>query len=210
VPLWVHKVLEILGGVAVITTALAVFFGNLIRDYFKQHLKNRGDAATEHLKERGKIDSIQPQHFAGDQYDVYVKLWKQLGALQIAVNQLWESVTEENILSLAAQLHGIRAATQDWSLFFEDYHLDQLHNALRTLDDFQAGKTELRDLRSREQLNEFPTAVYESTIRECVNRNGTYKLEFESLLEQIRTSFRAKLSGHVEERAGELVSKRPS
>ena len=134
-----------------------------------------------------------------DQYDVYIDLWKQLGILQSAVDTLWTSATEKNILHLARQLRETKRAIQEWSLFFNNRHLQQLNEAIRILDNFHIGKNKLRNLRSKKQLSEFPRKFNESTIQQQIEQNGLYRQQFQTLIDQIRATFRAKLSGHAQE-----------
>lgn len=103
----VYRILAVLGGTTVVLGALALFFDNLIRDCLKQHWKKKSDLELEEAKEHGKVATIQPQHFVGDQY-LYVKLWRALASLRAVVDGLWQSANPSTILLLAKHLRAVK------------------------------------------------------------------------------------------------------
>src|SRR5580704_10215982 len=104
----VRRILEVLGGATVVLAAVALFFNNVIRDWLKQYWKKKSDLEVEEAKQHGKIATIQPQHFAGDQYDIYVKLWRSLSSLRAGVDALWQSANGPNIVLLAKHLRAVK------------------------------------------------------------------------------------------------------
>jgi hypothetical protein len=191
------QILEVLGGTTVVIAALALFFNNIIRDWLKQHWKKESDLELEKAKVHGKITTIQPQQFVGDQYDIYIKLWRSLAGLQAAVDALWKSASRRNALLLAKHLRVVQKNIKAWSLFFEDQHLRQLKNAIHVLQDFHAGKIRLYELRNATDLDSFPADFVASTIQQQISQNYEYKTQFETLLEEIRQSFQRKLTGRA-------------
>jgi len=191
----IYHILAILGGVTVVLSALAFFFNNLIRDWLKQHWKTTADLKLQEAKEHAKVATIQPQHYAGDQYDIYIKLWSSLAGLQVTVDALWQSANRRNALLLAKQLRDVRANAQEWSLFFEDDHFKQLQRMIATLQGFHAGKKHLYEIREASDISNYPASFVARSINQQIAQNRDYKEKFEILLEQIRRSFKRKLSG---------------
>lgn len=186
-------ILEVLGGATIVIAAIATFFHNAIRDWLKQHWKTQGDLQLEEAKERGKVATVQPMHYVGDQYAVYVRLWKSLAGLQSAVNALWESASLSNALLLSERLKAANRNTMNWSLFFEDQHLQQLYAAFQTLESFHSGKTYLYHLRHDTELGNISESELKADIERQIQLNGDYKARFETLLAEIRQTFKRKI-----------------
>lgn len=100
----VHRILEIIGGATIVIGGISLFFSNLIRDFLKQRWKNAGDIETDKEKAFNAIERIQPEQYTRHQYEVCVELWNALADVRSATDALWESATEENIVSLNKQL----------------------------------------------------------------------------------------------------------
>lgn len=114
----VHRILEIIGGATIVIGGISLFFSNLIRDFLKQRWKNAGDIETDKEKAFNAIERIQPEQYTRHQYEVCVELWNALADVRSATDALWESATEENIVSLNKQLRTIQTKIYSWNLFF--------------------------------------------------------------------------------------------
>ena len=77
-----------------------------------------------------------------------------------------------------------------WSIFFEDNHLKRLNKLFRALEHFRAGKIRLIEIRSKKDMD----YVFPEEIRYQIEQNRKYKDEFEKLLEDMRKSFKRRLS----------------
>jgi hypothetical protein len=95
-------------------------------------------------------------------------------------------------------LRAVKKNTQAWSLFFEDQHLEQLQNMINILEHFYAGKTALHQLRQASDLYRYPDDLVRRTIMDQIEENRDYKDRFETLLGEIRQSFKRKLAGRPE------------
>ena len=77
----------------------------------------------------------------------------------------------------------------NWSIFFEEQHLNELKRLLKILEDFEAGKTNLLRIRSRDNIPNY----FKEEIKKQIWINKQYKEEFEQLLEKLRVSFQKQL-----------------
>jgi hypothetical protein len=189
----IHRILELIGGMTIVVGSVSLFFSNLIRDYFKEHWKNKGDIDTDKAKGLNAIERIQPEHYAAHQYEVCIELWNLLADVRTAVDSLWESVTNENIVALSQQIEVLQHKLYAWSLFFEDQHQKQLEEAIHTLADFSAGKTLLWQLRSLEDIKNNSVSIY--SLERQIKKNHDFKRKFEALINDVQNSLRNKLSG---------------
>jgi hypothetical protein len=200
----VHRLLEIVGGLTVVLGAIAAFFRSMFLDYLKQHWKTQADIKTDEEKGLNAIKRIQPENYMLHQFQVSVELWQALATLRSAVDALWESVTEDNLVALNKQLREIDTKTYAWSLFFEERHVAQLRQAIRTLGEFRAGKEALLyEANSREKFQEEGYRFSFGIMQDQINKNQQYKEQFELLIKEMQDSLRKKLSGRSEEK--ELV-----
>jgi hypothetical protein len=186
----IFDILAVLGGTGVIIIGLSKFIGDILRDRIKERERRRTEQELEYRKQRFGLRRVQAAKFAESQFDVYIELWQSLQGLRLTVDALWHRATKQNIATLARELAETKEKVQKWSIFFEEQHLCNLMRLFETLAHFKTGKIPLVEIRSKEDM-EF---VYPEEIRYQIEQNQRYKEEFESLLEDMRKSFRNRLS----------------
>lgn len=139
------------------------------------------------------------QDYAKSQFEAYCNAWKSLQALRLAGDDLWERASEDNLLSFADQLRSAKQTAHEGEIFFEEKDLSHLNKVLNSFSRFRLGKASLLKIRSKRDLQEivdhFRIRDLEKEVAWQIQRNHSYKLEYEKILEEIRKSFKRKLSG---------------
>ena len=185
----IRDALAVIGGSGIIILGLSKFLGDIWRDRLKERERKKTEIDIEAFRKDLSTRKIQTEQFLKSQYDVYVNLWQSLQGFRFIVDGLWQRVTRENILALANQLRKLKSQINDWSIFFEDDHLQELKRLLRILENFEAGKTNLLRIRSRENI----PGYFTNEVERQIEINKKYKEEFEQLLEKLRVSFQRRL-----------------
>jgi len=141
----------------------------------------------------------QDEDYAKSLFEAYSNTWKSLQALRLGGDELWERASEDKLVNFANQLRVVRQIAYEGDLYFEKkdrLHLTEVLNILRS---FYLGKEALIEIRSKQQIQkisrDFGEEFVEKEIARYININYQYKLEYEGILEEIRKSFRNKLSG---------------
>ncbi len=178
------------GGVGVVLIGLSKLCGGILSDFVKENIRGGTERDIESHKNRLASRRIQADEFLKSQYDVYINLWKSLQGLQFVVDALWQKANGENIVALAEQLRYMKSQIRDWSLFFEGTHLEELNRLLEILETFKAGKMNLVEIRSKEDIPRF----FPHEIERQIGENRDYKEKFEQILEEMRVSFQRRLS----------------
>ena len=111
--------------------------------------------------------------------------------MKFVVESLWERVNNQTIAALAKSLRETRLEVDNWSLFFDEDHLEELNRLLKILEKFSAGKSSLVRIRNK---NDVPRFFAEKLENRVIAQNQHYKQEFESLLENMRVTFKERLS----------------
>lgn len=182
----IYKILAAVGGIGIVVIGLSKFLGSILRDRLKESQRRQTELDLEATQYR----RVQADRFVNTQFDVYLELWETLQALRLAVDTLWHKATKPNIATLALQLRKTKEKVNNWSLFFDDNHLQELLRLLQNLEKLRAGKIRLFDIRSREDMK----YVYPKEIESQVQENRQSKEQFDNLLENLRRSFRDRLS----------------
>ncbi|MCK4347709.1 MAG: hypothetical protein KAW47_03750 [Thermoplasmatales archaeon] len=186
----IRDILAILGGAGIIILGLSKFLGGILRDRIKESGRRDTEGALEANRQRYGIRRIQTDKYAESQFDVYIKLWQTLQGLHLAVDSLWHRATKTNIEALARELTATKEKVNAWSIFFEKRHLKELNKLFKILENFRAGKIRLIEIRSREDMG----YVFPDVIRDQIEQNRSFKEDFEKLLEELRVSFKLRLS----------------
>lgn len=188
---FIYQIMAILGGGGVIVIALSKFIGDIWKDRIKERERRRTEESLEIRKQKVGLRRVQADRFANSQYEIYLQLWESLQSLSLTVDALWQKATTQNVGALAQELRDTKDKIQRWSLFFEDHHRHELLQLIKILEEFRAGKILLIDIRNRRDLR-FVSIHF---VEEQIEENRTLKERFENLLEELRCSFRDRLSG---------------
>lgn len=186
----IFQILATLGGAGVVVIGLSKLLGNIWQDRLKEQERKRTELELEAVRQLYNTRRVQADKFAGSQYDIYLELWETLQALRLTVDALWEQVTKQNISNLVRQLRTTKQKVNNWSIFFDEDHLQELRNLIKAIESFSTGKLSLEEIRSRNDLNYLRV----DEIKNQVERNRHYKDQLEELLENLRRNFRERLS----------------
>lgn len=186
----IRDILAILGGAGIIILGLSKVLGGLLRDRIKESGRRDTEEALEANRQRYGIRRIQTDKYAESQFDVYIELWQTLQGLRLAVDSLWHGATRTNIEALARELATTKEMANGWSIFFVKRHLKELNRLFKVLENFKVGKIRLIEIRSREDMER----VFPDKIRYQIEQNRMFKEDFEKLLEELRESFKSRLS----------------
>jgi hypothetical protein len=186
----IFEILATVGGAGVVIIGLSKLLGNIWRDRLKEQERKRSEIALETLRQHYSIRRVQADKFAASQYDIYLELWETLQALRLAVDALWGKVTKQNISNLLRQLRTTEQKVNDWSIFFEEEHLQELRRLLRIIESFHTGKLLLNEIRTEKDLDYLKL----DEIKNQIEQNRKYKDQLENLLDELRCHFREQLS----------------
>lgn len=115
--------------------------------------------------------------------------------MHIAVDSLWGRATKTNIEALARELTATKERGRNKKLmrgpfFLKKRHLKELNKLFKILENFRAGKIRLIEIGSREDMG----YVFPDVIRDQIEQNRSFKEDCEKLLEELRVSFKSRLS----------------
>lgn len=184
------QILATVGGTGVIVMGVSKVLSNVLQDRLKEQERKRTELELEATRHLHNTRRVQADKFAGSQYEIYLELWETLQALRLTVDALWEKVTKQNISNLIRQLHTTKQKVNNWSIFFDEDHLQQLRDIIKAIESFSTGKLSLEEIRSRNDFNYLRV----DEIKNQVERNQHYKYQLEELLENLRRNFRDRLS----------------
>lgn len=143
-----------------------------------------------------QIGLINPrQDYAKSQFEAYCNVWKSLQSLRLAADDLWELASSERLLRFAEQLRQTTIVVREGEVFFEDSDRRNVLEVLHEFASFRVGKVRLIEMRSRRDIEEWGgETVAMDAIRRQIDENHQYKTAYEHLLDDIRDSFRSRLS----------------
>jgi hypothetical protein len=185
-----YKILAAVGGSGVIIIGFSKLIGNILRDRLKEQERKRSEFALETMRQHYSLRRIQADKFASSQFDIYLELWETLQALRLAVDVLWNKVTKQNISNLLRQLRTTEQKVNDWSIFFEEEHLQELRRLLGIIESFHTGKLLLSEIRTEKDLDYLKF----DEIKNQIEQNRKYKEQLEQLLDKLRCYFHKQLS----------------
>jgi hypothetical protein len=149
-----------------------------------------GEVSNEQQREffANQIGATIPRNdrFCDSQFNSYCNAWKNLQALRLAGDDLWERASEENISSFKKTLRETKALLLNDDIFFEDRDRVKLASVLQKFESFRFEKERLSEMRA--------TRYSENYIQRQIERNSHIKGEYEDLLDDLRISFRNKVS----------------
>ena len=153
------------------------------------------ESQLEYFGRQMGLDNIRAVRYANSQYEAYCDIWKSLQALRLAGDDLWEEVTTANLLEFAERLRRATTVAREGEIFFEDKDRKNLLEVLNRFGRFYIGKQRLIEIRSKQQIEEWGSEKYiQMDISGQIATNHEYKIQYEQLLEQIRISFKRRLS----------------
>lgn len=137
------------------------------------------------------------------QFDQYFELWKSLQELHSISHELWDLNDEVNLVQFATQLKKTRKLVHQQHILFKDSDRQKLFAVLQAFGEIKVGTRMLREIRSEADIHNFLNEVIitsnsvpqREVIKQIVNDNEDYKLDYEEVVERIRISFRESLSG---------------
>jgi hypothetical protein len=180
---------------------------NIPKELLQQFVGDQISPA-ERLEIFGKhigLENIRAANYANAQFQAYCNVWKSLQALRLAGNDLWQRANSENLVKFANQLRHTHAAVWEGEIFFEDEDREALLNILDACGQYQIGKFRLTQIRSKDDaefsIRTLPYRLMRGKSRADIEKelsqigeNFLYKNRYEDLLEEIRISFRKRLS----------------
>lgn len=180
----------------IIETQKALHSENLERVKAELNLKiEEQRSSIQLLRER-------TQRFSSTQFELYTELWRRLQDLRFIADDLWEKATRDNLFSFVACLIETRRAVEKAALFLENQHYKELRDKLELFQEFQMGKKKLINIRSNVDFNEaFETDKYDDAgetrlrIQQQILANNILKQGYEALLERVRKSLKAQITG---------------
>jgi hypothetical protein len=176
----IRDIFAVIGGAGVLIIGLSKFFGNILGELFKESNRKKTEIQLETIRQDLGLQRVRADRYAISQYDIYVELWKNLQELRTAIDSLWQEVTNQNIEILTDCFRKTKIKIMEWSLFFDETHLNKLNKLLDIIEQYNSGKIGMQlDFRNIEYL---------------VSQNKKYKNEFENLMKEIREDFRDRLS----------------
>ncbi len=142
------------------------------------------------------LENIRASNFASAQFEAYSNVWKNLQALRLAGDDLWEEASRENLLRFAEQLRKTLSVAREGEIFFDEKDRESLLEILHEFGGFRLGKLRLIEIRSRQEFEHYAREglVSERMVVRQIEENYEYKVKYEGLVERIRISFKKRLS----------------
>lgn len=146
------------------------------------------------------LENVRENNFAKSQFEAYCNAWKSLQGLRVAGDDLWEIASQENVVVFAERLREAKTIVGEGDIFFEDKDRKDLIHVLQELRRFRLGKIELIRIRSKSDIEKesymTPDQVDRAITRQ-IQENYRFKTQYEQLLENIRISFKKRLSNKI-------------
>jgi hypothetical protein len=141
------------------------------------------------------LENIRTSNFANSQFQVYCDIWKSLQALRVAGDDLWKKVSDENLITYAEQLRKTTRFVQEGEIFFDDQDREQLLDILTEFQQYRLGKMRLAEIRTKIEVQKNIYAIIGvQQVERQIERNRENKLRYENMLDQVRVSFKARVS----------------
>lgn len=139
-------------------------------------------------KYRSKLKNLSRYH--NSQFQQYSQLWKSLYRLKKSADNLWNKANQENLKNFTYQLNETEIKINENSILIEKEHLKNLKEIIGTFWDFSFGKVKLISLRNNP--NDFDNRRI-LNIQLVISRNAKIKDKYDSLIDEIETSFRKQI-----------------
>lgn len=148
------------------------------------------------------LQSMRSSNYANSQFEAYCRAWKSLQSLRLAADSMWEKASTENLMNFSKQKRRTLLVVREGEVFFDEQDRQSLLRVLDSFGEFHLGKKQLIDFRSKQELDHYiqdeigSLEEAEILITERIQDNRRLKMEYESLLEKIRISFKKRLSSY--------------
>ncbi|WP_138502178.1 toll/interleukin-1 receptor domain-containing protein [Nostoc sp. PA-18-2419] len=174
-------------------------------EQFVNNQATLADQFTFFVKQIG-VESLR-QDYAKSKFETYSNTWKSLQALRLAGNKLWEQASEENLIRFAEQLDITTRVAYEGGIFLEELDYIPLFSVLEIFGNFRLGKWRLIEFSSRQDIESAIShgVVEQQHISELINQNQSIKRKYEEILDNIRVSFRQKLSGQLKNTVSDVA-----
>jgi len=138
------------------------------------------------------LQNTQPDKYAQSQFDAYCRIWRSFQALRLLGDDLWKIANTETITKFAKQLRGTELMVREDEIFLEENDRRRLLRILSAFGDFRIGKMRLIEVRSEEDVKGNISSA--NRIQRQIEQNRIYKTHYEELLDDVRISFKQRLS----------------
>ena len=128
--------------------------------------------------------------YADTQVDVYDGIWKALYDLKSAGDDLWQTVSRENIFKFSQLWEAAEQHVEKNAIFLEEEDYQELKRLLGMFADYRVGKIHLHNIHRREDLD----FVDDAMAHHQIQQNQAHKAEYEAVLDRIKASFRKRLA----------------
>jgi hypothetical protein len=139
----------------------------------------------------------QIQQYDRHQFNSYYEIWKVLQNLRACADDLWNEVSKRNMINYVNSLENVKRVILEKAIFIDESHYQKLNNLLRNFQLYQQGKDWLLFVYERAKHGDIEEWDNETAkqIKKRIDKNRELKAKYESLLDEILSYFRNKLSG---------------
>lgn len=188
------QVLAAIGGVGVLVLGISRLVASIVQNYLKERSWRSTELELEYNRQRLAPDRIRAEKFTSMQFEAYHTLWRSLHALRRAGDALWQEVSPEHLAIFAKQLRETKQIVGDGVIFFEEREYEELNRLLEAFSSYEVGKIRLYKIRSRREVEAWIDDWSLAEAQRQIHENSQHKQCYESLLDEIRVSFRNRLS----------------
>ena len=128
--------------------------------------------------------------YADTQVDVYNGIWNALYDLKLAGDDLWQTVSHENIFKFSQLWDAAQQHIERNSIFLEEGDYQELTRLLDLFAQYRLGKVRLHEIRNQQDLY----SVDSSEAYQQIQQNRNHKTQYEAVLDRIKASFRNRLA----------------
>ena len=186
----IFKILALVGGFGVVLIGMATIIGYILRDYLKEKFRRGTEFSIEQFRHQLGINRFRADKYYSSQFEEYLYLWKSLQELKRTGEALWKKAKAPTLEIFARQLRSTKKRVDDAAFFFEERDYDELRLLLDEFGKYEIGKKKIIEIRSIADVDEW---AVDQVNRQIVD-NQRHKKQYEHLLDNIRSSFRQKLS----------------
>jgi len=132
--------------------------------------------------------------YYGEQFKLYINIWKILCELKKAGDVLWDEANHKNLKKFAELLEKASDELEKGSLFIENEHYIQMLELIDTFNGYNFGKFKLIEIYNKNNF-EREVAIYD--IEKLIRNNNNYKYKYQELLEDVRDSIKEQLKRKI-------------
>lgn len=185
---FVYKILGTVGGIGVLSFGLWKLLGGMLRDSVGEMVRGQVEMKLEDYRQRLENNRVSADRYADSQFDVYRRVWKELKALDRVGDDLWENASEQNVERFAERLRQTSQLIEEEAILFEEEEFNELTRLLDAFSNYRVGKKRLVEVRREDRDGGI------GEIQAQIQNNREHKERYEDLLDEIRQSFKERLS----------------